>query len=266
MSIQKSYDFIGSSALTLNNGATITNLGSNTTFGGPMLILGGTSGSATISGAGTSTLISGGSISGAQLNVQGGQTFVLGANTAAKLVAGNTGTVTLKAIAGDVQVLSGGTLNAGTGAMYDKTVENLTLAGTVVNRIDTLSSYDAYTGDGTNAVFGGTLQLNFGASAPAFAKGDVFNLFPAFTNYSGNFTGVNSTGGAGGIFALSWGKDANNQWSSTAFSGNNYFVFNETTGNLVVVPEPSTVVFAGVGVAVAGWTAWRKRRLAKAVA
>jgi len=56
------------------------------------------------------------------------------------------------------------------------------------------------------------------------------------------------------------------EWSSPAASDGTYLVFQAATGNLVVVPEPSTMVFAGLGVAMSGWTMWKKRRLAKLLA
>jgi len=56
------------------------------------------------------------------------------------------------------------------------------------------------------------------------------------------------------------------EWSSPAASDGTYLVFQATSGNLVVVPEPSTMVFAGFGVAMSGWTMWKKRRLAKLLA
>ena len=30
--------------------------------------------------------------------------------------------------------------------------------------------------------------------------------------------------------------------------------------NVIVVPEPAAVELAGIGIAMAGWTAWRRRR------
>jgi hypothetical protein len=57
------------------------------------------------------------------------------------------------------------------------------------------------------------------------------------------------------------------EWISPVASDGTYLVFEAQTGNLVVnlvvVPEPSTMVFAGLGVAMSGWTMWRKRRFSK---
>ncbi|RLS47829.1 MAG: PEP-CTERM sorting domain-containing protein, partial [Planctomycetota bacterium] len=60
------------------------------------------------------------------------------------------------------------------------------------------------------------------------------------------------------------------EWSTQPFVGaggqQQYLVFQAQSGNLVVVPEPSTIVFAGLGVAMSGWTMWKKRRLSKLLA
>ena len=56
------------------------------------------------------------------------------------------------------------------------------------------------------------------------------------------------------------------EWQSPFASDGTYLVFSAQTGNLVVVPEPSTMVFAGLGVAMSGWTMWKKRRLSKLLA
>jgi len=68
-----------------------------------------------------------------------------------------------------------------------------------------------------------------------------------------------------GIAGLSWTKIGDN-WSSGDIGSGKFFQYQNATGELVVVPEPSTLVFAGVGVAMAGWSAWKKRRLAKVLA
>jgi len=60
------------------------------------------------------------------------------------------------------------------------------------------------------------------------------------------------------------------EWKTDPFVGrggqSQWLVFQSQSGNLVVVPEPSTIVFAGLGVAMSGWTMWKKRRLSKLLA
>jgi hypothetical protein len=31
----------------------------------------------------------------------------------------------------------------------------------------------------------------------------------------------------------------------------------------VIVPEPDTMIFAGIGIAMAGWSIWKRRRIAQ---
>jgi hypothetical protein len=54
-------------------------------------------------------------------------------------------------------------------------------------------------------------------------------------------------------------------WQSDwAGSTDTKLVFNESTGQLVVVPEPSTMVFAGIGVMMSGWSLVCRQRRANA--
>lgn len=52
-------------------------------------------------------------------------------------------------------------------------------------------------------------------------------------------------------------------WANTAPSAGNYSVRVASDGqgiNLVIVPEPNTIIFAGVGIAMAGWSLWKRRQ------
>jgi hypothetical protein len=51
---------------------------------------------------------------------------------------------------------------------------------------------------------------------------------------------------------------------STAAPLGEYLRFEESTGNLVVVPEPSTYAMALAGLACGGWHMYRRRRLRQA--
>lgn len=53
-------------------------------------------------------------------------------------------------------------------------------------------------------------------------------------------------------------------WLSDWTSGGQRFIFSQSNGVLTVVPEPSTIVFAGIGAAMLGWHTWtRSRRKAR---
>ena len=119
--------------------------------------------------------------------------------------------------------------------------------------------------------YGGDLSIDFsGNGANTFAVGTSWNLFQ----------GINAGGNAASNFATALldNVDAGSPYSGLSFTkyGTEFFtapgtdgtwlVFQAQTGNLVVVPEPSTIVFAGLGVAMSGWTMWKKRRLSKLLA
>jgi hypothetical protein len=105
--------------------------------------------------------------------------------------------------------------------------------------------------------------------------GLVWNLFqgvnftagsPSAVNNASNFAQlVLADGGSGSPYAGTF-TQFGQEWKSPVAGDGTYLVFQAATGNLVVVPEPSTIVFAGLGVAMSGWTMWKKRRLSKLLA
>ena len=57
---------------------------------------------------------------------------------------------------------------------------------------------------------------------------------------------------------------AGSLWTSTATGGGQQFSFNETTGVLALVPEPSSIAVVGMGLAMLGWRRLALRRRAAA--
>jgi hypothetical protein len=53
-------------------------------------------------------------------------------------------------------------------------------------------------------------------------------------------------------------------WTSTSTGGGQQFTFNETTGVLAVVPEPSSIAVVGMGLAMLGWRRLARRQRAAA--
>jgi len=49
-------------------------------------------------------------------------------------------------------------------------------------------------------------------------------------------------------------------WLSDWTAGGQRFIFSQASGVLTVVPEPSTIVFAGIGAAMLGWHTWTRGR------
>ncbi len=251
--------------------ATVTVAGGNTVVagGGPLAV-----DFAVTSGFLSTQNVSGGSgfdTTGSNLDVSGTGTYN---NTIVSSVAGDTNwnLVTMSAGTIDTMGVGGNLITNGytqTGGLvkqyvgYDSGLDILTN-----------SSVQATNGAGSPTgplSYGGTLDIDFsGAGAQVFAIGTTWNLFQ----------GVNAGGAAASNFstALLDNVDAGSPYAGLSFSqyGTEWFtpkgtdgtwlVFQAQSGNLVVVPEPSTMVFAGLGVAMSGWTMWKKRRLSKLLA
>ena len=121
------------------------------------------------------------------------------------------------------------------------------------------SLYDQIVGTGTGGLtYGGSLDLVMSGS---YADGTTFNLFRNFLTKTGDFAavGLDATGGeyAGLTFTGTGGV-----WTSTWTTNHQRLVFSTNTGNLVVVPEPSTYAMVVAGVAFGGWRMLRRRKRA----
>ena len=129
---------------------------------------------------------------------------------------------------------------------------------------------------GATATFGGLLSLDFAAIAVDPLTLTNGQLIPLFENiggntaltYSGNFSSLVATGTSTtypteyGPVVGAWTLDGGNWRSPNIANGASpvqYFEFQPATGNLVVVPEPTHMVFVA-GVA-AAFGAWRMRKL-----
>lgn len=123
-------------------------------------------------------------------------------------------------------------------------------------------------GDGSS--YGGNLNVNLlgtyanTGTSPTLVNSTSFLLFnPTDSVASGGFTTVTGLY-AGTPLTFSEVGAGSGYWASNAIVGGpqdgQYLVFEENTGMLMVVPEPSAVVIAGVGVALAGWRMARRRK------
>jgi hypothetical protein len=100
---------------------------------------------------------------------------------------------------------------------------------------------------------------------------DLFKADPGTTvDRTGGLAGL-STAGVGPYAGLTFTKidpgtgSGDAIWlSDWARSTGTKLMFNESTGQLVVVPEPSTMVFAGIGVMMSGWSLVCRQRRANA--
>jgi hypothetical protein len=107
--------------------------------------------------------------------------------------------------------------------------------------------------------YGGILDLTLSGS---YALGTTFSLFEGFASHFGTLTDVMlSTSLDSPYSGLTFSRsvfDSQVVWWTQANISGQSLKFTEGTGTLVVVPEPSTIVIASIGVALAGL--WRVRR------
>ena len=166
-------------------------------------------------------------------------------------------------------------LTGTTGATYSQGAGGFTKMDVGYDGADTTFSLVS-TATGAGFTLGGSLLLD-GATMTGgpLATGLLWNLFQGVnftagsaspTNNASNFSAlVLADNGSGSPYAGAF-TQFGQEWISPSATDGTYLVFQAATGNLVVVPEPSTIVFAGLGVAMSGWTMWKKRRLSKLLA
>jgi len=129
--------------------------------------------------------------------------------------------------------------------------------------------------------YAGFLELNF-TSSTTFDEGTSFLLFNKgdVGTFAGDLAGINitTTTGASPYAGLTFasfstfsndeqtflttrfGAQAGDWISSWNGAGEQRLIFSQANGTLTVVPEPSTIVFAGIGLAMFGWSTWTRRR------
>jgi hypothetical protein len=116
--------------------------------------------------------------------------------------------------------------------------------------------YDQIVGTALGGLtYGSSLNLVMTGS---YADQTTFQLFSNFSSNTGDFSavGLNATGEYAGLtFAGDGGV-----WTSTETANGQRLVFSTGTGDLIVVPEPSTWVMGAVGLACAAWGGFRRRK------
>jgi hypothetical protein len=131
---------------------------------------------------------------------------------------------------------------------------SLLISGTIAG-----TDYDQIATGGGSLTYGGILDLTLSGS---YALGTTFSLFEGFASHFGTLTDVMlSTSLDSPYSGLTFSRsvfDSQVVWWTQANISGQSLKFTEGTGTLVVVPEPSTIVIASIGVALAGL--WRVRR------
>jgi hypothetical protein len=188
-------------------------------------------------------------------------------------------------ISGNVTVLSGGTLSPGgtaSGSTLTDSIATLTVGSLNLNTGATTnlaitgttpgSLFDqvAFTGGAKSLTYGGLLNLTLSGS---YADSTSFQLLSGFTSQSGDLSSISldATGSpyAGLTFTsyanataedkTYWGLGSGD-WITDWSTDHQRLIFSQSAGTLSIVPEPSTIVFAGIGVAMFCWSTWTRRR------
>lgn len=226
--------------------------------GAGRLVLSGAStyaGGTTVS-AGTLMISSTGSLGNGGVTVSGGSLIVNGTTgTGAITVASGASVGGSGTIGGSVTVNSGATFGPGNSPGLLTINGALSLSGSAVMEITSAATrgttYDA-TNVGGLLTYGGNLVLDLtGAGSSAFTSGTTFNLFSA-SSISGDFSALSVIGVGSPYVGLTFsetGSGSSGQWTSSTTADNQYLVFSQASGTLTVVPEPSTVLLTGVGLA-----------------
>ena len=170
-------------------------------------------------------------------------------------------------------VSSSGLLDMSDGSTLSTTSFTQTAGGNVAMSVASDFSSSQVNG---NFELGGALELDASSlGSNLYGLGTVWGLFSGVNYTAGSPSPLNGSSNFS-VFAMSNASSSSpyygtftrfgQEWYSPIATDGTYLVFQAQTGNLVVVPEPSTMVFAGLGVAMSGWTMWKKRRLSKLLA
>ena len=176
---------------------------------------------------------------------------------------GNTGQMIDALSTSDLQLLSTSTTLFDINAAQSSSPPNVSNTAVLLTSTSGAASLD----------YGGQVSVEF-ANSNVYAIGTTWDLFaggPGTTvDRTGGLAGF-STAGVGPYSGLTFTKidpgtgSGDAIWQSDwAASTDTKLVFNESTGQLVVVPEPSTMVFAGIGVMMTGWSLLGRHRRANA--
>ena len=281
-STANSIDLQAGGVLRIGSGGAGGELQANLDFDGDLVFnrsgaasYGGTlagDGTLTKEGSGTLTLTSAGSFGyTGQTTVAAGSLIVSGTLASSAVVVesgaflGGSGR-----IAQSVTVANGGSMSPGT----DGTISLLTVGSAVLQAGSQVSfgiladgglsgtagvDYDSIRITNPSGVdFGGTLRLDFANSVPV-TNGQGFQLFALDGgNPVGHFASVVAAG-TGAYAGVGFYRRGPDEWVSTYGTTEQYLRFDELTGRLEVVPEPSTWVMAVAGLAAAGWMTRRKK-------
>jgi hypothetical protein len=162
-----------------------------------------------------------------------------------------------------------GKLAVGSLSLSSPATTAMTITGSTAGLYDQVASTGLTT-------FGGALKIDMNmvsslitwgtnAYSNPGTNGTSWSLFNS-GSFAGNFSSVVMTGSFGTLNFRNYNGN-NNLWVTDDFDNHTKgfaFYVNSVNGGaagtLYAVPEPSTIVFAGIGMAMFGWSTWTRRR------
>ncbi len=216
-------------------------------------------GSTTIQSGTGGKLLMNGTISGSSTTTSYG--YLGGSGTFRGAVIVSSGTLAPGgSSAGGEIVDTVGALTMASLSLGSSATTQLMITGTAASLYDQVVAFGS-----AGLTYGGNLELTLTGSQ-AYALNTTFNLFQNFATRSGSFSSVSLAAGGTPYDGLVFVNVGGGIWETGAMGGplNEYLRFEQSTGNLIVVPEPSTYAMALAGLACGGRQMWRRRRLRQA--
>lgn len=168
---------------------------------------------------------------------------------------------------GGVSISGGGTVTPGDQSIATLEVGGLTFSGSTATAViqitgSGLGEYDQIVAaDGSAAALewgSGTLHLVM-SGTPAYATNTLFQLFDGFASYTGNVSGIEFSAAGTDYAGLTFAETSTaGVWQTGWTSENQSLFFYASTGELVVVPEPSTLAMGAAGLV--AFRLYRRRR------
>jgi len=155
-------------------------------------------------------------------------------------------------ILGPVTINANGTITPGVAGVGRLGVGDFAMSGgTSLALMEITGSaagqYDQVAAAGSNALnWGlGTVAVAM-TTTPSYPEGTVFQLFSGFNAYSSSISNVTLTAPGTDFSGLTFSNVGGGLWRSGTNGTNQYLEFSTSTGNLIVVPEPTTLGAAGL--------------------
>jgi len=238
---------------TLTSGTATTSGAIAVQAGSVSAVLGG-AGGLTKTGVGTVTLSAANAYLGATavsaggLVVNGSLANAGGLSVAAGAWLSGTGSISnLSTVSGSLAPGGGtGVMQLGSLTLNSSAATLIDIAG--VSRGGSYDGIDILAGSGLT--YGGTLAFSFTTLLP---ENTTLNIFDFTGSSTGNFAAITSSGS----YASTWSSLGAGTWQAT--QGSQTLTFSESTGDLIIVPEPIVgVATVGLACVVFACRSWRR--------